>query len=584
MAAHRGVSPVLCNVKSWIPALDWLPHYSRKHFAGDLPAGLTVGVMLIPQGMAYAMIAGLPLVYGLYAALIPQVVYAFLGSSRQLAVGPVAMDSLLVASGLAGLAVAGTDRYIELALLLALMMGAIQLMLGILRMGFLAQFLSRPVISGFTSAAALIIGLNQLPSVLGIPIERSAQLHVLLADAAREVGGVHLPTLAMALTAVGVIFGLRRWAPRIPGSLAVVVLGILAVRLGQLEELGIQVVGSIPSGLPGFAVPSLDWADLQVLLPMAGTLALIAFMEAYSVARAVAQRRGDHEVDADQELRALGAANVLGSLFGAYPTTGGFSRTAVNDRAGANTGMSALISAAVIALTLTFLTPLFQTLPKAVLGAIIIVAVSGLVDAAYLRSLMRSHREEAALLLITFFLTAFGGMVLGIACGVVLSLILTLYRSTRPHAAELGSIAGVFRNVERFPEAQRMPGWIIVRYDGPLHYASQAHFKDYLGERIGQRRANGEDVKRVLLHAESIPYVDATATAMLADVLSDWEQMGIELHLAGAIGPVRDALERSGLMDRMGRAHFHTGIEAALGTAESGHGHVDIATQTDVKR
>jgi SulP family sulfate permease len=571
-------------VKSWIPALDWLPRYSRRDLAGDFPAGLTVGVMLIPQGMAYAMIAGLPLVYGLYAALIPQVVYAFLGSSRQLAVGPVAMDSLLVASGLAGLAVAGTDRYIELALLLALMMGGIQLMLGILRMGFLAQFLSRPVISGFTSAAALIIGLNQWSSVLGTPIERSAQLHLLLADAAREIGGVHLPTLVMALIAVGVLLGLRRWAPRIPGSLAVVVLGILAVRLGQLEEMGIQVVGSIPSGLPGFSVPRLDWADLQVLLPMAGTLALIAFMEAYSVAIAVAQRRGDHEVDADQELRALGAANVLGSMFGAYPTTGGFSRTAVNDRAGAKTGMSALISAAVIALTLTFLTPLFETLPKAVLGAIIIVAVSGLVDVAYVRRLMRSHREEAALLLTTFALTAFGGMVLGIASGVVLSLILTLYRSTRPHAAELGEIASVFRNVDRFPEARRIPGWIIVRYDGPLHYASQVHFKDYLGQRLERRKANGEEVSRVLLHAESIPYVDATATAMLADLLSDWEQLGIELHLAGAIGPVRDALERSGLMERMGRSHFHTGIEAALGTEEGSEGHVNIATQTDVKR
>ena len=576
-------SPVLCNVKSWIPALDWLPRYSRKDFAGDLPAGLTVGVMLIPQGMAYAMIAGLPLVYGLYAALIPQVVYAFLGSSRQLAVGPVAMDSLLVASGLAGLAAAGTDRYIELALLLAFMMGATQLLLGMLRMGFLAQFLSRPVISGFTSAAALIIALNQLPSVLGISMERSAQLHILLADAAAQMGAIHLPTLAMALAVTGVLVGLRRWAPRIPASLAAVVLGILAVKLGGLEDFGIRVIGSIPSGLPTFLAPTLAWEDILTLAPMAGTLALIAFVEAYSVARAVAQRRGDHKVNADQELRALGTANVLGSFFGAYPTTGGFSRTAVNDRAGAQTGVSALISAAVIALTLSFLTPLFGALPKAVLGAIILVAVAGLIDLKYVQHLFRSHREEAVLLLATFLLTAFAGMVMGIISGVVFSLVLTLYRSTRPHAAELGDIAGVFRNVDRFPGAKQVKGWVIIRYDGPLHYASQAHFKDYLNGRIAQRRSEGDEVERLLLHAESIPYVDASATAMLSDLISDWEADGLELHLAGAIGPVRDALERSGLMERIGRSHFHTGIEAALGLAEGSDGHVDIATQTGVK-
>lgn len=571
-------------MKSWIPALEWLPRYSRRDLAGDLPAGLTVGVMLIPQGMAYAMIAGLPVVYGLYAALIPQVVYAFLGSSRQLAVGPVAMDSLLVASGLAGMAVAGSDRYIALALLLALMMGAIQFLLGTLRMGFLAQFLSRPVISGFTSAAALIIGLNQLPSVLGIRIERSAQLHVLLGDAIRHIGETHLPTLAMAASGIAFLFALRRWAPRIPGSLAVVTLGILAVHFGDLSAIGIRVVGTIPSGLPGFALPAFTTEDVTALAPMAATLALIAFMEAYSVARAVSQKRGDHEVDADQELRALGAANLLGSLFGAYPTTGGFSRTAVNDRAGAMTGVSALVSAGVIALTLTFLTPLFSQLPKAILGAIIMVAVSGLIDVRYVGRLFRSHREEAVLLLLTFLLTAFGGMVIGIASGVAMGLILTLYRSTRPHAAELGTIAGIYRNVDRFPDAVTPEGCIIVRYDGPLHYASQAHFKDFVSGLIDRRRQRGETVSRVVLHAESIPYVDASSTDMLGSLLDDWANEDIQLEVAGAIGPVRDALKRTGLMDRIGTHHFHTGVEAALDGDGASDGMQGIATQTGVKR
>jgi len=563
----------------FIPSIGWIKTYSRKDFAGDLPAGLTVGVMLVPQGMAYAMIAGLPVVYGLYAALIPQVVYAFLGSSRQLAVGPVAMDSLLVASGLTGLAVVGSDRYIELALMLALMMGIMQLALGALRMGFLAQFLSRPVISGFTSAAAVIIGLNQLPSLLGIQMERSAQLHVLISEAISASSDVHLPTAFLSGAAVLALIALRRWAPRVPGALAVVAAGIAFLTFAGDSDMGIRSVGDIPSGLPGFRMPGLLWEDLRTLAPVAATLAFIAFVEAYSLAQTVAQRRADHDINANQELRALGLANIFGSMFGAYPTTGGFSRTAVNERAGAMTGVSALISATVVALTLVFLTPAFGNLPQSVLGAIIVVAIAGLVDVRYARQLFSSHREEALLLLATFCLTAFGGMVMGIGSGVFLSLVLTVFRSTRPHAAELGAIAGVYRNVERFPKAQRIPGWLIIRYDGPLHYASQAHFKGFLKERLDALPSHSQPVHTVLLHAESIPYVDASACAMLSGLIDEWQKQGVTFKLAGAIGPTRDALHRAGLMDRIGADHFHTGVEAALQAQENSQQR-QIATQT----
>lgn len=566
-------------MQRFIPSIGWLKSYNRQDLRGDLPAGLTVGVMLIPQGMAYALIAGLPVVYGLYAALVPQVVYAFLGSSRKLAVGPVAMDSLLVASGLTGLAVAGSDRYIELALLLAFMMGALQFLLGMLRMGFLAQFLSRPVISGFTSAAALIIGLNQLPSLLGIQMDRSAQMHALIMGAYEGMGQLHFPTLLLSAAALAVLWGLRRWAPRVPGALVVVAAGIAMSAVFGADTLGVRIVGDIPSGLPGFQMPKLLWEDLRALAPVAATIALIAFMEAYSVAQAVAQRHSDPSIDADQELRALGLANFLGSMFGAYSTTGGFSRTAVNDRAGAATGMSALISAAVVALTLTFLTPVFGQLPQPVLGAIIVAAISGLVDLRYARTLWRSHREEALLLFTTFALTAFGGMVLGIAAGVVLSLILTLFRSTRPHAAELGAIAGIYRNVERFPEAALVPGWLIVRYDGPLHYASLTHFKAFLERRLAARNTEQGAVHTIVLHAESIPYVDASACAMLSDLLDEWQKQGITFKFAGVIGPMRDALHRSGLMERIGLAHFHTNVEAALQEQENSQQR-QIATQT----
>jgi len=559
------------------PILDWLPAYGRKELAGDVPAGLTVGVMLIPQGMAYALIAGLPVVYGLYAALVPQLIYAIMGTSRPLAVGPVAMDSLLVASGLAGLAMVGSERYIELALLLALMMGLIQLALGAFRLGFLSDFLSRPVISGFTSAAALIIGFNQMGNLLGVPLLRSAQLHHLVGSAMENLSAAHLPTLGLSALSIGLLLALNRLAPRIPGALVVVVMGAASVALGLVTT---GTIGTVPSGLPDFHIPAVQAADVRALFPVAATLALVAFMEAFSVAKSIAQKTRDHEVDADQELRALGMANAVGSLFGAYPTSGGFSRTAVNHRSGARTGVSAIIAATIVALTLLFLTDLFQYLPKASLGAIIAVAVVSLFDLAYFRTLWRTHRDEAMLMLATFLITAFSGMVMGIAAGVALSLILTLYRTSRPHTAELGAIGGVYRNLNRFPKATKSPGQLLIRYDGPLNYASQSHFKDHLMRRLDIRENEGDPIRRVVLSAKSIPHLDASACAMLEGLLDDFESKGIAFHWSGTIGPVRDVLQRSGLMDRIGRDHFHSELGHAMGEADPDPENGNTATQS----
>ena len=558
-----------------IPFLKWLPGYGKHDLAGDVPAGLTVGVMLVPQGMAYALIAGLPVEYGLYAALVPPVIYALLGTSRTLAVGPVAMDSLLVASGLAGLAVVGSERYIELALTLAMMMGLIQCVLGTLRMGFLADFLSRPVISGFTNAAALVIGLNQLTNLLGIPVVRSARLHELLVSIWRELPTTDLSTLTVGALSIIVLLTLRRFDFRIPGALVVAFVGTLASAQGWVV---VQTVGPVPSGLPHFHIPEFSWEDIQALFPIATTLALISFMEGFGVAKSLALVRRDHEVDASQELRAIGTANAFGSLFGAYPTTGGFSRTAVNARAGAKTPFSGLIAAGVVALALTFLTPYFQYLPKAVLGAIIVLAVTGLMDFTYFKKLWVTHRNEALILAITFLLTALAGMVIGIACGVAFSLVLTLRQTSRPHAAELGRIHGVYRNLKRFPNAEKAPRQLILRYDGPLNYASQSHFKDFVLHQIDMRERQGDRVERIVLSAKSIAYIDASATTMLENLIDGFKNKGIDLHWAGVIGPVRDELSKSGLMDKIGRDHFHIEVSHALG--ETDRDDDDIATQT----
>ena len=519
--------------------------------------------MLVPQGMAYAMIAGLPVVYGLYAALVPQIVYGFFGTSRHLAVGPVAMDSLLVAAGLGGLALAGTDRYIELALLLSVMMGLTQWAMGMLRLGFLVQFLSKPVISGFTSAAAILIGLNQLPHLAGVACERSNQLHVVLGHIMAAAASTHALTLGVGIGAIGILTGLKVWAPKVPAALTVV-LGSVAVSWGVgLEAQGVQVVGHIPRGLPAAGLPSWELSDAQTLLPVALTLALVAFMEAISVAKAVEERH-DYDVDANRELKALGMANVLGALFQSYPTTGGFSRTAVTEQSGGKTPVTAWVAAAVVALTLVLLTPLFHHLPNAVLAAVVLVAVVGLVDMRFPRKLWNQDKWEAGVLAITFLATLFVSLPTGIGVGVSLALALWIRQMMTPHHAVLGNVHGVHRNVARFQEAVVLPEVLVVRYDGALTFANQSHFKRTLQDWVTRK---GDPLELIVIQADTISHIDASARATFRNLLQEWRTAGLEVCLAGAIGPVRDSLASDGFLDE-GGVTFQLNVDDALAEFE----------------
>lgn len=549
-------------IKKLLPIVDWLPGYSKSDFYQDLPAGITVGIMLVPQGMAYALIAGLPLVYGLYASLVPQVIYALTGTSRHLAVGPVAMDSLLVAAGLTAIAMVGTDRYIELAIALALMVGFIQLLLGILKAGFLVNFLSKPIVSGFTSAAAIIIGANQLTNLLGVDLPRDNQIHKLLYTLLDSLGGLHLTTLLMGLSAMLLLVVLSKYKGKIkvPATLLVVAAGIFVVKLLQLNEKGVAVVGVIPEGLPSLSLPSINAADFTQLLPIAATLALIAFVEAYSVAKAIEEKH-NYKIDADQELRALGLANIFGALFKSYPTTGGFSRTAVNDQAGAVTPMASLISAALIALTLLFFTPLFYHLPKTVLAAIVMVAVSGLVDFKLPVLLWKNHKIEAILLLITFTVTATVGMPEGIGSGVGLSIVVLVFKQMRPHFAELGEIEGVFRNVKRFENACVRENVLIIRFDDAVNFANHRFLNSSIKDLLDARN---KKVETVVLCAESIGYIDASGLAGLESLIDDLEKKGIGFRLAAAIGPVRDVIGTSTLINKIGKTRCFTSIASAI--------------------
>lgn len=553
--------------RRFLPALRWLPAYDKKNLPGDLSAGATVAVMLIPQSMAYAMLAGLPPIVGLYACLAPLLLYALFGTSRQLAIGPTAMDSLLVAAGVSTLATQGSAESLRMAVLLAGMVGLLQFAMGVLRLGALVTFLSRPVVSGFNSAAAIVIAASQLGPLLGVRTTPSARLHELAFDLARVLGGMHLPTVVIAIASIALLLLLKRRSSRIPSALAVVVLGTLVTWALRLDVHGVAIVGAVPSGLPRPSLPEVDLDAVRALLPTAATLALVSFMESITVGKAFA-RRNKYEIDANQELCAVGLANLGNAFTGGFPVAGGLSRSAVNAQAGARTPLASAITAVLIAATLLFFTPLFHFLPKAVLAAIVVVAVSGLVDWREPIRLWKVKRSDALLLGLTFVTTLFVGIQQGVAAGIVASLALFVIRSTRPHNAILGRLPGTtdYRNVKNYPEAEEIPCITIWRFDSSFYFANADFFRD----QIDRLLVRGEPPMRALvLDASGINDIDASAEALLHDIHERLEAAGIRLYFANVKVPVLRVMERGGLVDAVGRERFFLSVHAAVEAARA---------------
>lgn len=546
----------------FVPAAEWLPRYKKADARGDVAAGLTTAVMLIPQGMAYAMLAGLDPIIGLYASVVPVVLYALLGTSRQLAVGPVAMVSLLVASGVGAIAGDDPTAYLAAAVMLSLMVGGMQLLMGLARLGFLTSFLSHPVLSGFTSAAALIIGMSQLKHLLGVNIPRSHHVHTILLQAVERASEVNAITLGIGVAAIALLVGLKKFAPKFPRALAVVVLGTLAVWGFGLEDKGVAIVGSVPAGLPMPSVPAFDFAVAKELIPTALTIALVGFMESIAVAQAFA-RRHKYELNADQELIGLGAANIGGAFFSAYPVTGGFSRTAVNDQAGAVTPLASIITAVVIAITLMFFTPLFYFLPKAVLAAIIMTAVFGLIDVKEVKHLWTVDRADLVLLAITFFATLAFGIEQGILTGVGASVVWFTFQTTRPHLAVLGRLPGThhWRNIKRHPHAVQAPGILAIRMDAPFFYGNTKYLKDALNTLIGERT---DPLVAVVIDATALTRIDSSAAGALKELAEDYKGRGIALYLAGIRGPVHDVIKRCHLDDLLPPERFPYSVDVAV--------------------
>jgi sulfate permease, SulP family len=545
--------------------------YGGEDLRGDLVAGLTTAVMLIPQGMAYAMLAGLPPIMGLYASTVPLVVYAIFGTSRQLAVGPVAMVSLLTAAGVGTLAAAGSQAYIAYAILLALMVGGLQLGMGVARMGMLTNFLSHPILAGFTSAAALIIASSQIGHLLGIDLERSNHIHEILIQAGSQIGNTQITALLIGVGAIAMLVALKRYRPKWPRALIVVVLATVSVWALGLSERGVAIVGDVPAGLPGFAIPELSWAAMGALFPMALTIALVSFMESIAVAKKIAQKHR-YEVDSNQELVALGSANIAGAFFGSHPVTGGFSRTAVNDQAGARTPAAAILTAAVIGLTLLLFTPLFYYLPRAVLAAIIITAVFGLVDFREAKHLWKVEKSELALMGITFVATLSVGIEEGILIGAGASLLWFVYKTTTPHVAVLGKFPDrpVYRNVDRFDEVETVDGVLTLRIDSQFYYGNVTFLKDTLSR---LEKKMDTELRAVVLDGSSINQLDSSAETALHHIVEDYHGRGIGFYLASPKGPVRDMMRRASLWELLGDDHIpytvHEAVEAAQQSLEA---------------
>ena len=551
-------------MQRYFPVIDWLSRYTKADFPRDLGSGLSVGILLVPQGMAYAMIAGLPPVYGLYASLFPLLVYAVFGTSRYLGIGPVAMDSLLVAAGLGILGANGPAEYIALAIALAFFVGAIQLVLGVLRMGFLVNFLSRPVISGFISAAALIIMLSQLKHLFGTKIPESNRIYELLINAFKAIPDIQGFDLLIGLLGIIIILLLRKWNRKFPGILLVVVLGILAAFIFDLEAKGVRLVGSIPMGLPGFVIPELSLEMILKLWPIALTLAMIGYLEAVSIAKGIEDKSNEDRLDANQELRALGLSNMLGSFFQSYPVTASFSRSALLFDTGARSNISGMISGVVVVITLLFLTPVFYYLPKSVLASIMMVTVFRLIDVPFARSLWFRRRDEFFILLGTFLLTLFTGIPEGILVGVLLSLLMMLYRTSMPHFPVLENIKGTdyYRNVDRFSGDQNIrEDLLIVRFDDQLYFGNCSFFKRQLFKYVKEK---GPNLEAVILNAEAINYIDSTATRMLHKTITKLREEGKEFYITGAIGPLRDIIFDSALLEVIPKSHLFVRIVEAV--------------------
>ncbi|PTB93791.1 sodium-independent anion transporter [Marinobacter sp. B9-2] len=563
----------MTTLRRYLPILDWGRTYDKNAFSNDMIAAVIVTIMLIPQSLAYALLAGLPPEAGIYASIAPIILYAIFGTSRALAVGPVAVVSLLTASAIGQVAEQGAAGYAVAALTLAFLSGGFLLMLGVFRLGFLANFLSHPVIAGFITASGILIATSQFKHVLGV----SADGHTLpqmLASIGSQLDQINWITVGIGVTATGFLFWVRKnlkpllkrtgLSPLMSdiltkaGPVAAVVATTVAVWALDLSNKGVKIVGDVPQSLPPLTMPSMSPDLISTLLIPAILISIIGFVESISVAQTLAAKRRQR-IDPDQELIGLGAANLGAAFTGGFPVTGGFSRSVVNFDAGAETPAAGAYTAMGLAIAALFLTPLVYFLPTATLAATIIVAVLSLVDLSILKSTWVYSKADFAAVAVTILLTLVLGVEVGVASGVIISLFLHLYHTSRPHVAEVGLVPGTqhFRNILRH-DVKTDSTLVTLRVDQSLFFVNARFLEDLIQNRV----TDGCDIKNVVLMFSAVNEVDYSALESLEAINLRLKDMGVGLHLSEVKGPVMDRLKRSHFLDELNGRVFLSQFEA----------------------
>ena len=569
------------KLTKYFPILTWGRAYKGETFVNDGIAAIIVTIMLIPQSLAYALLAGLPPQVGLYASILPLIAYAIFGTSRTLAVGPVAVISLMTAAAAGKMAAQGSPEYLAVAVLLALISGLMLFVMGLFKLGFIANFLSHPVISGFITASGILIAVSQLKHILGVKVTGHNLLEI-GQSLASKFFEANIPTVIIGVMVTGFLFWARRFLKPLLirlglseklagigtkiGPVLAVIFSILAVMGLGLADQGVKIVGDIPKGLPPLTVPVFDLALWASLLGSSLVIAVIGFVESVSVAQTLASKRRQR-IDPDQELIGLGASNIAAALSGGYPVTGGFSRSAVNFDAGAETPAAGAFTAIGIALATLFLTPLLYFLPIATLAATIIVAVLSLVNIGDIRQAWSYSKSDFGAMMATIFLTLGIGVEVGVIAGVIISIGMFLFRSSRPHYAEVGLVPDThhFRNVKRH-KVITSPRVVTLRIDESLYFANARYLEDAIYERALQNSA----LQHVILMCSAVNDIDLSALESLEAINERLEAANITFHLSEVKGPVMDKLQKSHLLQDLTGEVFlsqHDAIEKICGNA-----------------
>jgi sulfate permease, SulP family len=536
--------------------------YNQNLLKRDFISALTLFVMLVPQGMAYAMLAGLPPVMGLYASTLPLLIYAIFSSSRHLSVGPTAITSLLVFSGVSALGIPGTSDYINLVILLALMVGIFQLLLAVFNMGFIVKYISPSVLGGYTSAAAIIIGLSQLKHLVGIQLGTYFQIHLILLDVAKGVREIHWLTLFIGGCSIVFLLLLKKMNARIPAALLLIVLAILCVYYLGLHERGVQIVREVPSGFPTLKLPTITLEAVSQLILPALTIALLGFMESLTIGKTIAEKE-KYKIDPNRELTSLGLANFFGSFFQILPINGSFSRSAVNHQSGGATQMVSIFTGLLMIITLQFFTSYFYYLPNTVLAAVIMVAVYKLVDFMQLRNMFSIKAVDGWSWLVTFAATLVIGIQWGIIIGVVFNILLLISRISKPNVVEIGYLEKekIFRDVKRFPYAKTRDDLIIVRIDSSIHFSNTS----YLEAKLKEFMAIKPNAKLFIIDFSGVNDMDAPSFNFLEEIIEHLKQdNGIALYFVGMKGPIRDTADKAGWTKKFAKEISYYSIEQLL--------------------